>query len=200
MRLLAAIPVLAGLVAAQTVPSGVIIPEITYSGTGCTAATRVGATLTSPTLIPVPQTRYTARSGANNTRMVDTRLNCQVTVKFNHPAGWQVSVAKADYYGTVKLPQNSEAVSKTTYSYTGQTRTVSTQYYFDGPFDGHYFRNDRFLTTATNKLWGPCGSSTSMVIDSEVRVTPLGSGTTREGHMDLYNLLNDRVIVDWRRC
>jgi hypothetical protein len=124
MRLLQAIPVLAGLAAAQTVPTGVTVPEISYAGTGCTAATRVGAAVTNPTHIAVPQTVYTARSGANNTRLADTRLNCQVLVKVNHPAGWQMSVAKADYYGRVKLPQNSEAVSKTTYYYSGQNRNV----------------------------------------------------------------------------
>jgi hypothetical protein len=124
MRLLTAIPVLAGLAAAQTVPTGVTVPEISYAGTGCAAATRVGAAVTNPTNIAVPSTVYTARSGANNTRMADTRLNCQILVKVNHPAGWQLSVAKADYYGRVKLPQNSEAVSKTTYYYSGQSRNV----------------------------------------------------------------------------
>jgi hypothetical protein len=37
-------------------------------------------------------------------------------------------------------------------------------------------------------------------VNSEVRVGPLGSGVSREGYMDMYNLLHDRIIVDWRKC
>ncbi|KAK4220789.1 hypothetical protein QBC38DRAFT_404415 [Podospora fimiseda] len=205
MHLLQVVPLFAGLAASLAIeprqatgPAGVQIASIAFSGTGCSTQTLPASILTNSTDVPVPQTTWVAESGKDNTRVVPTNLNCQIIIRVNHPAGWQYSLVKADYYGRVKLPANTEAASKTTYSFSGNSQTRTSQYYFDGPFDGIYFRNDRY--TGTNRQWSPCGTGSSLNITSEVRVGPLGSGNTRPTSMDIFNLLGGKIGLNWQTC
>ncbi|KAK0654865.1 hypothetical protein B0T16DRAFT_383875 [Cercophora newfieldiana] len=186
----------------QTGPASVVISEIVANGSGCSATSvQSTAALSNPTFWPVKRVNFTASSGANNARVVDTRLNCQTAFKVNHTAGWSFAVASADYYGRVKLPQGAEAISKSSYYFQGTTKNLTTQYYFDGPFDGLYFRNDRFTgASASQALWSACGSGAVLNINSEVRVGPIGSGVSRPASMDLYNFMENRILVQWKKC
>ncbi|KAK3990481.1 hypothetical protein QBC44DRAFT_358366 [Cladorrhinum sp. PSN332] len=172
-------------------PQGVQIAEIAFTGSGCPARSLPAQNLSNATTILVPQTIFAAESGKNQSKVVDSRTNCEIIIKVNHPAGWQFSVVKADYYGRVHLPQGAEATSKTTYSFSGGSNQLSRQYYFNGPFDGLYFRNDRFV--GTSRQWSPCGSGTSLNISSEVRVAPLGLGANRPASMEIFNLLGGKI-------
>jgi Domain of unknown function (DUF4360) len=142
MHLFHIFPLFAGLAASLAIetpihlqqrdaePQGVQIAEIAWTGSGCPARTLSTQALSNATTIPVPQTIFKAESGTNQSRVVESRVNCQIIMKVNHPAGWQFSVVKADYYGRVKLPQNAEATSKTTYSFAGASSQVHTCYFF----------------------------------------------------------------------
>lgn len=113
----------------QSLPSGVQLAEVTYVGAGCPANATAKTTPTAlavATTVPIPKLIYEARSGVDNTRVALTRQSCSTLIKLTHPAGWQFSVAKADYYGLVTLPQGSEAFSVSTYGYTGSSTTVLT--------------------------------------------------------------------------
>ncbi|KAK3342022.1 hypothetical protein B0T25DRAFT_574333 [Lasiosphaeria hispida] len=92
------------------------------------------------------------------------------------------------------LGQNSEAISKSTYGFQGNSKEPSRQYYFDCPFDGLYlyFRNDRF--SASEALWSACGSGAILTINKEVGVGPLDSGSTRPASMEMF----DKIEVQWR--
>ncbi|KAK0708645.1 hypothetical protein B0H67DRAFT_457338, partial [Lasiosphaeris hirsuta] len=184
MHLFYILPLLAGLTAAlpskvpirlqeRAEPQDIQIAEIAVTGTGCTASSQPARSVPDPTTFVVPKTIFKVESGTNQSKVIDSRTNCQTTIKVSHTAGWQFSVAKADYYGRVRLPPGATAISKTTYSFTGDTKEgqVFKAYYFDGPFDGLYYRNDRF--SATDGLWSACGSGASLNINSEARVAPL---------------------------
>ncbi|KAK4458649.1 hypothetical protein QBC42DRAFT_314005 [Cladorrhinum samala] len=208
MHLLHVFPLFAGLAASLATPvhlqkrdpepQSIQIAEIAFSGTGCPARVLPAQNLSNATTIAVPQVIFAAESGKNQAQVVDTRVNCQVMIKVNHPAGWQFSVVKADYYGRVKLPQGSESFSKTTYSFPGGAGQQYKQYYFSGPFDGLYFRNDRFVGTA--RKWSPCGTGTSLNITSEVTVGPLGGGVNRPASMEIFNLLGGKLGISWQKC
>ena len=75
---------------------------------------------------------------------------------------------------------------------------LTRQYYFDGPFDGLYFRNDRFLDAV--RLWSPCGTGSLLNINSEVRVSPIGSGASKPASMEMYNFLGGKIGIAWRKC
>ncbi|KAK4164081.1 hypothetical protein QBC43DRAFT_370290 [Cladorrhinum sp. PSN259] len=179
-------------------PQGVQIGGIAYTGSGCPARTIPAQVLSNASTISVPQTIFVAESGKNQSRVAENRVNCQIIIKITHPAGWQYSVVKADYYGRVTLPQNAEATSRTTYSFGGASNELSRQYYFDGPFDGLYFRNDRFVGTA--RQWSPCGTGSSLNITSEVRVAPLGSGASKPASMEIFNPLGGKLGISWQQC
>jgi len=204
MLLLHTLPVLASLAAGLTIesrqsgPTDVQVTEIAFSGTGCGVSTTAVGKVSDPINLKVPEKRWTVLTGANNSRAAETHLNCEVLVKVSHPSGWQFSVSKADYYGRVKLPQNSEALSKTWYSFPGVSKTLTSQYYFDGPFDGLYFKNDRY--DATTGLFSPCGTGSTLNITSDVKVAPLGSGTSKPASMEIFNLWNGKLMLNWKKC
>lgn len=136
MHLLQVLPVVAaGLAAAlpteglqarqTTVPTGVSIASVAFTGAGCPSANLAGFNVPNAGTFAIPKHIFKAQSGVNNTRVVENRLSCQTVINVNHPAGWQFALVKADFYGRVKLPLGTEATSKTTYSFAGETATVS---------------------------------------------------------------------------
>lgn len=126
------LPLFAGLATAltiqprQSLPTGVKIDEITYSGTGCDASTVAGTgqALTDVQHFPVPQKIFRAETGANNTAVADTRRNCVVSVKVSHPAGWQFALTKVDFYGRVYVPLGVECTSRSNYTFAGSSAQV----------------------------------------------------------------------------
>lgn len=77
---------------------------------------------------------------------------------------------------------------------------ISKQYYFDGPYNGIYFRNDRWVGD-TGRIWSACGSGAMLNINSEVRVAPqIAVGPSRNASMEIYNILGGKVGVTWRKC
>ena len=140
MHVLSLVPAFAGLAAALTIPgaglesrqttaapASVSIAGISYAGSGCEASSLGAAAVTNPSVIPVPRKVFVAKSGANNTRVSESRVNCQTAISLNHTAGWQYSVSEADYYGRVVLALGAEAISKTTYYFAGNTAQVCSR-------------------------------------------------------------------------
>lgn len=132
MHVLSLVPAFAGLTAALTIqsrqstaaPASVSIAGIAYAGSGCPASTLGASAVAKPGVIPVPRKLFVAKSGEGNTKVVETRVNCQTTISLNHTAGWQYAVSEADYYGRVVLALGAEAISKTTYYFSGNTVQV----------------------------------------------------------------------------
>lgn len=132
MHVLSLVPAFAGLTAALTIqsrqstaaPASVSIAGIAFAGSGCAASSLGASAVKEPGVIPVPRKVFVAKSGEGNTKVVETRVNCQSTISLNHTAGWQYSVSEADYYGRVVLALGAEAISKTTYYFSGNTAQV----------------------------------------------------------------------------
>ncbi|KAK3317903.1 hypothetical protein B0H66DRAFT_602512 [Apodospora peruviana] len=206
MHFVQTLPLLAGLAAAlpaiqqraDPAPAAVQIAEIAYSGSGCATASLAAQAVSDPTALTVPQKIFVAESGKNNSKVIDSRSTCQILIKLNHTAGWQFAVTKADYYGRVKIPLGVDSSSRTTYSFGAGSTEVAKQYYFVGPMDGFYYRNDRFVGTAMT--YSPCGSGASLNLTSEVRVIPTGSGSSKPASMEIFNLLGGRLGISWKKC
>ncbi|KAK4443135.1 hypothetical protein QBC34DRAFT_443640 [Podospora aff. communis PSN243] len=179
----------------ESEPPNVEITEIAFAGSGCPAGYAPGQTLSDPSTLILPATSFTAESGKNKSNL-DARTNCQILVKLHYPSDWQFSVSKADYYGRVQVPDGMTAVSKTTYYFTGDPTSNDVSYNTTvlGPYDGSYFRNDRF--GETNSLWSPCGSEAMLNINSEVRLSPVGTGQTAV--IGVYT--QEKVDISWRTC
>ena len=135
MHLLSIVPAFAGLAAALTIPTtleqradpapaSVSITGISLAGSGCPASTTGAQAVNDTRVIPMKRQVFVAKSGASNTKVAETRVNCQTAINFNYTAGWQFSVDKADYYGRVGLSYGAEATSKTTYYFAGNTTQV----------------------------------------------------------------------------
>jgi len=136
MHLLQNIPLLAGLAAALSIPphqlqrrdptaNDIKVAELSFAGAGCGASTAgLNASVVDAATFRVPRIIFAAKAGEAGAKVVETKSNCQLTLRVTHPAGWQFSVAKADYYGRVHLPQGSEATSISTYSFSGVTNKV----------------------------------------------------------------------------
>jgi len=78
---------------------------------------------------------------------------------------------------------------------------LTSRYYFDGPFDGLYFRNDRYVGTA--RQWSACGSGATLQLSSEVRVGPNVATAVvkpKASYMEIYNIYGGRLGIDWRKC
>jgi len=76
---------------------------------------------------------------------------------------------------------------------------LTKQYYFDGPFDGLYYRNDRWVGD-TGRLWSACGTGATLTINTEARVAPIGGGTSKPASIEVYNLLGERLGISWKKC
>ncbi|KAK4206926.1 hypothetical protein QBC37DRAFT_434236 [Rhypophila decipiens] len=210
MHMLQLLPVVAGLAVAlpteapiqarQTaVPTGVTVASVNYVGAGCPAANLTSFSVPNAGTIAIPRSIWKAESGVDNTRVAENRVGCTTTISVNHPAGWQFALVKADYYGRVKVPLGVEAISRTVYSFSGDSASKASQYYFDGPFDGIYYRNDRYIDSA--RTWSKCGSGAALIVNSEVRVAPIGNAVANKpASMEIYNFLGNQIGLQWKKC
>ena len=156
--------------------------------------------MSDPANLSVTRSIFQVESGSATTAVAQQKKSCTATIKLSHPAGWQFSVSKADYYGRVKLAKGVEVFSKSFYTYTGTSAAVSKQYYFDGPFDGSYMRNDRWTGT-TGRTWTSCGSSGTVNITSEITIQPQGGAVAmKNSSIEIFNFLGNRVGLDWKKC
>lgn len=177
MHVLSLVPAFAGLTAALTIqsrqstaaPASVSIAGIAFAGSGCAASSLGASAVKEPGVIPVPRKVFVAKSGEGNTKVVETRVNCQSTISLNHTAGWQYSVSEADYYGRVVLALGAEAISKTTYYFSGNTAQVRFASLSREPKEG-----GRGLTT-TNTHSNP--SSSTLTARSTASTSATTAGT-----------------------
>ncbi|KAK0624132.1 hypothetical protein B0T14DRAFT_427077 [Immersiella caudata] len=177
----------------ESAPQNAEVTEIAFAGSGCPAGYAPGHTLSDPSTLILPKSGFTAETGKNKSYL-DARANCQILVKLKYPSGWQFSVSKADYYGRVQVPEGMTGVSKTTYYFTGDSSDISYNNTIEGPYDGSYFRNDRF--GEKNSLWSPCGSEAMLNINTEVRLSPIGTDQTAVIGVNT----QETVEISWRTC
>jgi len=179
-------------------PSEVYINSITYGGTGCPQGS-VGSFISDDrqtfTLI---FDSFVASIGPG-VAVTNNRLNCQLNIDLEYPAGFQYSVLGTEFRGYAGLDAGVTGVQQATYYFSGSSTQVSTSTTFTGPTSGDYEISDSIPFTST--IFSPCGAALPLNINSQVRLT--SSVTTATGILtddSIDGKITFVVGVQWQKC
>lgn len=179
-------------------PSEVYINSITYGGTGCPQGS-VGSFISDDrqtfTLI---FDSFVASIGPG-VAVTNNRLNCQLNIDLEYPAGFQYSVLGTEFRGYAGLDAGVTGVQQATYYFSGSSTQVSTSTTFTGPTSGDYEISDSIPFTST--IFSPCGAALPLNINSQVRLTSTVStatGILTDDSID--GKITFVVGVQWQKC
>ncbi|KUJ19422.1 uncharacterized protein LY89DRAFT_642471 [Mollisia scopiformis] len=180
-------------------PAGqVSIKSITYGGTGCPQGS-VGSFISDDkqtfTLI---FDNYVASIGPG-VAVTENRKNCQINLDLSYPSGFQYSVFNTVYRGYVGIDAGVTARQQSTFYFSGQSAQCSTGTNFSGPKSGDYSVTDSLPLTSV--VWSPCGASTALNINSQVRLASTStSGTGQITDDSVDGKITFVVGVQWQTC
>ncbi|KAF5331964.1 hypothetical protein D9611_008848 [Ephemerocybe angulata] len=98
------------------------------------------------------------------------RKACQLTLGVSVPPGFTFGVASVDYRGYYQLDPKVTASQSSLYYFQGQLVQATSRSDLVGPVDGaEYTYRDNFDLVST--VQSPCGQSTVLNINSDVRVS-----------------------------
>jgi len=179
-------------------PSEVYINSITYGGTGCpqgSVGSFISADRQTFTLI---FDSFVASIGPG-VAVTDNRLNCQLNLDLEYPAGFQYSVLGTEFRGYAGLDAGVTGVQQATYYFSGSSTQVTTSTTFKGPTDGDYEISDTIPFTST--IFSPCGAALPLNINSQVRLTSTVTSATGELTDDsIDGKITFVVGVQWQKC
>jgi len=180
-------------------PSQVYLETLSYGGSGCPAGTVGQSIADDRTTFTLIFDNYVAAAGPG-TKITDSRKNCQLNLKLHFPQGWQYSIYSTDFRGYVQLDSGAKGTQKNIYYFQGDTQQVSSQTDFVGPTDRDYLVHDQVGAAST--VWGPCGVSASLNINSQVRID---NSANRNARGQLTTDSADGKVAhiigfQWRRC
>jgi len=180
-------------------PKQVYIKSIVYGGTGCpqgSLGSYISADRQTFTLL---FDSYVASIGPG-VAITENRKNCQINIDLAYPGGFQYSIFNTIYRGYVALDAGVNARQEATFYFSGQSAQVSTGVNFKGPTSSDYTTTDALPLTST--VWSPCGASTALNINSQVRLTqPAGAtGTGQITDDSIDGKIAFVVGVQWQTC
>jgi len=179
-------------------PSEVYINSISYGGTGCpqgSVGSFISADRQTFTLI---FDSYVASIGPG-VAVTNNRLNCQLNLDLQYPAGFQYSVLGTEFRGYAGLDAGVTGVQQATYYFSGSSTQVSTSTTFKGPTSGDYEISDTIPFTST--IFSPCGAALPLNINSQVRLTSTvtsATGILTDDSID--GKITFVVGVQWQKC
>ncbi len=155
-------------------PSGheVEIAGLSFAGSGCSAGSVASLLSDDLTAITLLYDSFIALAGSGSSA-ADKRKNCQVAVKLHYPSGWQFTVLRVDYRGYAGLQKGDSGTCKATYYFSGEREQVSSTLTIPGPYNDNYFKVD--MLDIESNVWSPCGQEGMLNINSEVRISPIGT-------------------------
>ncbi|CZR61310.1 uncharacterized protein PAC_11206 [Phialocephala subalpina] len=179
-------------------PGQVSITGISYGGTGCPQGS-VGSFISGDkqtfTLI---FDNYVASIGPG-VAVTENRKNCQINLDLAYPSGFQYSIFNTVYRGYVGIDAGVTARQQSTFYFSGQSAQCSTGTNFNGPRSGDYSVTDSLTLSST--IWSPCGASTALNINSQVRLTSNNSQATGQITDDsIDGKITFVVGVQWQQC
>ncbi|KAE8454279.1 hypothetical protein EG329_005204 [Mollisiaceae sp. DMI_Dod_QoI] len=180
-------------------PAGqVSIRGIVYGGTGCpqgSLGTFISDDRQTFTLI---FDNFVASIGPG-VAVTESRKNCQINLDLQYPSGFQYSIFNTVYRGYVGIDSGVTARQQSTFYFSGQSAQCSTGTNFKGPRSGDYAVTDSLPLTST--VWSPCGASSALNINSEVRLSSSNSGATGQITDDSTDGKIEFVVgVQWQQC
>lgn len=179
-------------------PKEVTIESLKYGGTGCPQGT-IGQSISDDrstyTLI---FDSYIASVGPG-VSITEGRKNCQVNLALRIPQGWQFSILSTDFRGFAALDAGVTGTQKSTYYFAGESKQVSVQKDFVGPYSQDYLSHHEIgVQTA---VWCPCGSTANLNINGQVRLMSSNSQATGQLANDSQDgKFEQKLGLSWRKC
>ncbi|AGL17584.1 DUF4360 domain-containing protein [Actinoplanes sp. N902-109] len=171
----------------------------TVNGSGCPAGTAAVTMQPDNTGFRITYSDFIARAGGSASP-VDFRKNCQVNLLVHIPQGFTFAVARADYQGRARLADGATALERSNYYYQSSPDNNYADHYVYGAYSGTWHTVD--ATPVTELVYGPCGETRSLNVNTELRVDPGGAtGATnwislRASEGDVYTA----VQFSWLQC
>ncbi|MEU9131727.1 DUF4360 domain-containing protein [Kitasatospora sp. NPDC048540] len=157
-------------------PDKIVIDVATVNGSGCPAGTAAVAVSPDNTAFTVTYSDYLAQVGVGS-KPTDFRKNCQLNLDVHVPQGFTYAIASADYRGFAHLEAGASAVQRANYYFQGSPQTVYASHQFNGPIDDNWQSTDTVDVAAL--VWAPCGEIRNFNINTELRVSPGTSDTSK---------------------
>ncbi|HEU4422332.1 MAG TPA: DUF4360 domain-containing protein [Pilimelia sp.] len=183
-------------------PTGKVLVELVKAnGSGCKKNTTVVAISPDKEAFTVVYSTYMAVVGIG-TKPPDARRTCKIDVKLSPPPGYTYAIAQVDYRGFAFLEGGATAVERAKYKFQGGPDRSLIEHPFAGPFDDFWQTTD--LTEPGSLIFGDCGKSRTMNIDTELEVrvgTSDPETTTSFIAMDSTDGVIDTTYhIAWKTC
>ncbi|KAF6756578.1 hypothetical protein DFP72DRAFT_893131 [Ephemerocybe angulata] len=150
-------------------PPGFNITSLGVIGTGCPPGSTYYVLNAEKTAVTVTFSEFYAEAGPG-VSISKNRKACQLTLGVSVPPGFTFGVASVDYRGYYQLDSKVTASQSSLYYFQGELVQASSRSDLVGPVDGkEYTYRDQFDLVST--VQSPCGKSTVLNINSDVRVS-----------------------------
>ncbi|MBH1937384.1 DUF4360 domain-containing protein [Streptomyces sp. AV19] len=182
-------------------PDKIVIEIATVNGSGCPAGTAAVAVSPDNTAFTVTYSDYLAQVGVGS-KPTDFRKNCQLNLDVHVPQGFTYAIAQADYRGYAKLEAGAYGTEKASYYFQGSSQTVPSTHTIRGAYGDNWQTTDQ--VPVTSLVWAPCGERRNFNINTELRVYPGTSDTSKTTSfmtMDSTDgSLNTLYHLAWKEC
>ena len=179
----------------------VVIDVVTVKGSGCRKDTATVAISPDNEAFTVNYSEYLAQVGLG-AKHKESRKDCKITIRMSIPRGFTSAIAQADYRGFALLEPGATALQRATYRVQGGPERTFVEHPFAGPYDGFWQTTD--VTDADSLVFGQCGKSRSVTIDTELRVDA-GTSDTETTNSLIVMDSTDGVVTTlyrlvWKTC
>ena len=145
----------------------VTVDVLNINGSGCRQGTAAVAVSPDKTAFTVTYSGYLAKVGSG-AKKADARRNCRLNLRVNTVAGYSPAIAQVDYRGYGELAAGASATYSASYRFHGADRVVAASRTFAGPYADNWQVTDGGGAAAL--VFGPCGKSRNVDVDSELTV------------------------------
>ena len=179
---------------------GVGIEVLNVNGSGCKQGSTATALSADNAAFTVTYSSYAAQAGRGAAKN-DASRDCRLNLKVTPPSGFTYAVDNADYRGFAQLASGATATQYAVYYFNGTTKPPYRSHTMVGPFSDNWQVTDGGDGSAL--LYGPCGGSRVLSIDTRIDVDP---GTSDPSALNMIAMdsadgsVRTTYRFAWKRC